>query len=412
MSKEEGRAPRGAAGGSPSGRHRRSRRVTAALAVASAVALTAAACGSGGSGGGGKAADGTALTSLKVGIPSPAVTVFSATYAIGQYTGCYKRYGYKFSTEVTTNPSQLVAAMHRGAVDVGVPGSDQYLNMLKTVGSDGSLPLSAFYQLYYPFKYGMAVKPDSDITSLKQLEGRTVGVDVLSDSSSTALKALLKAQGVDPGKVKIIATGTGAASGQALDSGKVAGLFYYDVGFGTILQAGIKLRFLTTDDGKPPYLNVSGIMAVANSADMAKDKAKYRAFARCTTEGDIFVETNPAAAAYIMLTMYPTLGKPGESLEKQIEALTLPLLLRQKLIKNPNPGGTYGQINPDEFTEDLKILLDRDPGSVDVDKIYSNADVPQLTDAEIAAVKQQAADFKIPGVSGTVKLPTVPPNAP
>ncbi|WP_329133777.1 ABC transporter substrate-binding protein [Streptomyces sp. NBC_01476] len=409
MSKEEGRDPRRAAGARP---RRRSRRIVAALAITSAVALTAAACGGSGGGGGGTAADGSPLKPIKIGIPSPAVTVFSANYAIGQYTGCYKRYGYKFSTVVTTNPSQLTAAMHRGAVDVGVPGSDQYLNMLKTINSSGGgLPLTAFYQLYYPFKYGLAVKPDSDITSLKQLEGKTVGVDVLSDSSSTALKALLKQNGVDPDKVKIIATGTGAASGQALDSGKVAGLFYYDVGFGTILQAGIKLKFLTVD-GKPPYLNVSGIMAIANSDDMAKDKAKYQAFARCTTEGDIFVENNPQAAAYIMLKMYPTLGKPGESLEKQIEDLTLPLLLRQKLIKNPAAGGTYGQINPDEFTQDMKILTDQDPGTVDTSKIYSNADVPQLTDAEIAAVKKQAVDFTIPGVSGTIKLPTVPPNAP
>lgn len=406
MSKKEDRNLPRAAGVRPYGR---SRRATAALAVASAIALTAAACGSGG--GGEKAADGTPLKSLKVGIPSPAVTVFSATYAVGQYTGCYKRLGYKFSTEVTTNPSQLVAAMHRGSVDVGVPGSDQYLNMLKTVGNDGSLPLSAFYQLYYPFKYGLAVKPGSDVTSLKMLEGKTVGVDVLSDSSSVALKALLKQNGVDPDKVKIIATGTGAASGQALDSGKVAGLFYYDVGFGTILQAGIKLSFLTVD-GKAPYLDVSGILAIANSDDMAKDKAKYRAFARCTTEGDIFVQTNPAAAAYIMLKMYPTLGKPGESLQKQVEGLTLPLLLRQKLIKNPNAGGTYGQINEDEFRQDLKILLNENPNSVDVSKIYSNADVPRLTAAEVAAVKKQATDFKMPGVSGPVTLPTLPPNAP
>jgi NitT/TauT family transport system substrate-binding protein len=410
VSNSEGKDPRRAAGVVRP--HSRSRRTTAALAIASAIALTAAACGGGGSGSGDKAADGTPLKSIKLGIPSPAVTVFSATYAIGQYTGCYKRYGYKFSTTVTTNPAQLTAAMHRGSVDVGVPGSDQYLNMLKTINGSGAndLPLTAFYQLYYPFKYGMAVKPGSDVTNLKQLEGKTVGVDVLSDSSSTALKALLKANGVDDSKVKIIATGTGAASGQALDSGKVAGLFYYDVGFGTILQAGIKLQFLTVN-GKAPYLNVSGIDAIANSNDIAKDKAKFQAFARCTTEGDIFVENNPQAAAYIMLKMYPTLGKPGESTEKQVEDLTLPLLLRQKLIANPDPKGTYGQINPDEFTQDMKILTDQAPGSVDTPKIYTNDLVPKLTDAEIATVKKQAQDFKIPGV-GNIPLPTIPPNAP
>src|SRR5262249_41314227 len=154
-----------------------------------------------------------------------------------------------------------------------------------------------------PFKYGLAVKPGSPITSLSQLEGKTVGVDVLSDSSAATFKALLSANGVDPSKVKILATGVGAASGQALDSGKVDALFYYDVGSGTFLQSGIKLRFVTVD-GKPPFLAVSGILAVANSDEYAKDKAKFQAFARCTTEGDIFVKANPAAAAYIMLKMF------------------------------------------------------------------------------------------------------------
>ena len=284
-------------------RRRRPRRLIAVVALALAAATVVSACSSSSSSG---AASGSGLKPLVVGIPSPAVTVFSANYAIGQYLGCYSRYGYKFSTTVTTNPAELVAAFHRNAVDVGVPGSDQYLSMLNTIKtSGGGLPLTAFYELDYPFKYGLAVKPGSSINSLSDLKGKTVGVDVLSDSSAATFKALLSANGVDPSTVKVIASGVGAASGAALDSGKIDALFYYDVGYGTILQAGIKLRFITVN-GQPPTLNVSGIDAVANTADLTGDKAKLAAFARCTTEGDIFVSENPAAAAWIMLKMYPS----------------------------------------------------------------------------------------------------------
>lgn len=391
-------------------RPRRGRVLTSALAGVSALlALTLAACGGGGGATTSAAAPG--LKPLVVGIPSPAVTVFSANYAIGQYLGCYKRYGYQFSTVVTTKPPQLVAAFHRNAVDVGVPGSDQFLDMLHTIDTGGGgLPLTAFYELDYPFKYGIAVKPGSQIHSLADLKGKTVGVDVLSDSSSPTFKALLKDNNVDPNSVHVIASGVGAASGQALDSGKIDALFYYDVGYGTILQAGIPMRFLTID-GKQPYLDVSGILAVANTNNLKSEKPKFQAFARCTTEGDIFVATNPAAAAYIMLKMYPALGKTGASLQEQIAGLELPLMLRTKLLRNADPGGQpYGPINADEFGQDSTIL--GKPAPQDVNSIFTNDLVPALTSAEVAKVRSQAKNFQIPGVSGTVPVPQIPANAP
>jgi NitT/TauT family transport system substrate-binding protein len=387
-------------------RPRRRRIFTSVAAGAAALlAFSLAACGSSGS----STTTAGGLKPLVVGIPSPAVTVFSANYAIGQYLGCYKRYGYQFSTVVTTNPSQLTAAFHRNAVDVGVPGSDQFLDMEKTISTGGGgLPLTAFYELDYPFKYGLAVKPDSQIHSLADLKGKTVGVDVLSDSSSATLKALLKDNGVDPNSVTIIASGVGAASGQALDSGKIDALFYYDVGYGTILQAGIKMKFVQI-----PHLNVSGILAVANSDDLKNDKAKLQAFTRCTTEGDIFVAANPAAAAYIMLKMYPALGKQGAPLEQQIAGLELPLMLRTKLLANPDASAAqkYGPINGDEFNEDAKVLGKTLPSNVA--STFTNDLVPTLTDAEVKQVQDQAKNFSIPGVTASsIPVPTIPENAP
>jgi NitT/TauT family transport system substrate-binding protein len=390
-------------------RPRRRRLLTGAMVgVAALLAVALAACGSS-SGTNTAAANG--LKPLVVGIPSPAVTVFSANYAIGQYLGCYKRYGYQFSTVVTTNPPQLVAAFHRNAVDIGVPGSDQFLDMLHTINtSGGGLPLTAFYELDYPFKYGIAVKPNSPIHSLADLKGKTVGVDVLSDSSAPTLKALLKDSGVDPNSVHIIASGVGAASGQALDTGKIDALFYYDVGYGTILQAGINMRFLAPG-GKLPYLDVSGILAVANTGDLTKEKAKLQAFTRCTTEGDIFIAANPGAAAYIMLKMYPSLGKTGASLEQQISGLELPLMLRTKLLKNADTTGpVYGPVNADEFQQDSAVLGKAGPPKIS--SIYTNDLVPTLTAAEVTSVQNSAKNFKIPGITGTVPVPSIPANAP
>jgi hypothetical protein len=210
--------------------------------------------------------------------------------------------------------------------------------------------------------------------------------------------------------VHIIASGVGAASGQALDTGKIDALFYYDVGYGTILQAGIKMRFLTVN-GKTPYLGVSGILAVANSDELKQDKAKFQAFTRCTTEGDIFIAANPAAAAYIMLKMYPALGKTGASLRDQISGMELPLMLRSKLLRNSASGGpAYGPINGGEFGQDATVLNKVSPPNVN--SIYINDLVPNLTSAQISQVQSQARNFTIPGITGTVAVPQIPANAP
>jgi hypothetical protein len=113
-----------------------------------------------------------------------------------------------------------------------------------------------------------------------------------------------------------------------------------------------------------------------------------------------------------MLKMFPTLGKPGVPLEQQIESLTLPLMLRQKLLHSSDPSVDYGTMNSDEYQQDLKILLNKDPNSQDISKIFTNDLVPKLTAAEVAAVKKSATDFKIPGVTGTIAVPTIPQNAP
>ncbi|MFF4600709.1 ABC transporter substrate-binding protein [Amycolatopsis sp. NPDC001319] len=399
-------APRGT-----SRRARRALRFTAATIASLTAAATLAACGtSSGSDASGSAGSGDGnLKPLVIGLPAASISPSSTNYAIGETMGCYKRYGYHMSISVVTNPAQQLAAFNRGAISIGTGGSDQYLSILDTMkkSSGSDISLKAFYEVDYPFKYGLAVPKDSPITSLSQLEGKTVGVDALSNSSKITLQALLSENGLNPNGVTVIATGQGAASGQALQSGRVQALFSSDTVYGTILQAGVPLRFVTVN-GKQPYLNVSGVVAYATKT---ADPKAVAAFARCSTEGSIFAAENPAAAAYIMLHQYPALGKTGAPLSEQITNLALPIMLRTKLFANPDTSAKtpYGLMNEDEFQENQKIL--KSP-AMDTSSIFDNSQVPVLTAAEVAAVKKQADTYAIPGISGKVALPTIPADAP
>jgi len=394
------------------------RRPLIALIAAGATASALAACSSSTStatspastaGGGG----GQALKTISAGTTAAGISVYSANFAIGQTLGCYARYGYKLDLQGYGSSPGLIAAIQKGTVDIGVPGTDQFISMqqdIKTGG--GGLSLKAITETVYPFRWGAAVNPESSITSYSQLAGKNVGIDSLADSSSPILKAVLQQNGVDPNSVHTTVTGPGAASGQALKSGRVDALFSFDTEFGTVLQSGIKLKFLTAKGAKP-FLPISGVVGGMPTSKISSDKGMAQAFAECTAEGTAFVEANPVAAAYIMLKQYPTLSSPGEPIADQLAPLALSLKIRASVLENPGDGGN-GAMSSDEFTQDIKYLLPKiSPGSVTVSDLYTNEFVPALSSAKLAQIKQQAMDYKMDGVTTSdVNILPIPDNAP
>jgi NitT/TauT family transport system substrate-binding protein len=399
------------------------RRVLAGLAVAALAAVVAACSSTGpgvsGGGGGGTSSGGAAAggstsdTTIRIGLTNAAITAYSANYVVGQYLGCYAKYGYKVSVQGYNGPTALLAAFQQGSVDVGIPGSDQYTSFVQTIKKSGNTtPLMAFYELAYPFRYGMAVKPGSGITSLKQLVGKTVGIDTESDSSNATLEAVEKANGIAPGSIKTVATGTGAASAQPLTSGRVSALWFNDSGTGAILGTGTKLSFLTIN-GNKPFINAGGILAFTTAKEFSGDKKMFQAFATCSTEGDVFADANPAAASYILLKEYPQLGLVGQPLAKQLANLDIGITLRAPLFHSTVASVPYGQMNETEFVNDQSILLGESGPALNMTPYWTNSLIATATaQVNTAAITQQAKSFKIPGLTGSVPLPAIPANSP
>jgi ABC-type nitrate/sulfonate/bicarbonate transport system substrate-binding protein len=397
------------------------RRAVIGLAACALVAAVAACSSSGpgvsggaGTSAGGAAAGGsTSATTIRIGLTNSAITAYSANYVVGQYLGCYQKYGYKVSVQGYNGPTALLAAFQQGSVDVGIPGSDQYTSFVQTIKKSGnSTPLKAFYELAYPFRYGMAVLPGSGITSLSQLAGKTVGIDTESDSSNATLEAVEKQAGLASGSIKTVATGTGAASAQALETGKVSALWFNDSGTGAILGDGVKLSLVLVD-GKKPFVNAGGILAFTTAKEYDSDQKMFQAFATCSTEGDIFTAANPAAASYILLKEYPQLGLVGQPLAKQLANLDIGITLRAPLFHSTVASVQYGAMNETEFVNDQSILLGQSGPYLNMSPYWTNSLIATANSSvDTAAITKQAQDFKIPGLSGSVPLPAIPSNSP
>jgi ABC-type nitrate/sulfonate/bicarbonate transport system substrate-binding protein len=383
------------------------------LAAAVAACSSSSAGTSGGTAGGAAAGGSAADKTIRIGLTNAAITAYSANYVVGQYLGCYSKYGYKVSVQGYNGPTDLLAAFQQGAVDVGVPGSDQYTSFVQTLKKSGDpTSLMAFYELAYPFRYGLAVKQGSDITSIKQLVGKTVGVDTESDSSNATLEAVEKQNGIAPGSIKTVATGTGAASAQPLTSGRVSALWFNDSGTGAILGTGTKLSFLTVN-GEKPFINAGGILAFTTAKEFNADKKMFQAVATCSTEGDIFTAANPSAASYILLKEYPQLGLVGQPLAKQLANLAVGITLRAPLFHSTDASVPYGQMNETEFMNDQSILLGESTPYTDMTSFWTNSLIATAnSQADTAALTEQAKSFKIPGLSGIVPIPAIPANSP
>jgi ABC-type nitrate/sulfonate/bicarbonate transport system substrate-binding protein len=403
----------------PGRRGRAVRRVVVGLAAVGLAAVVAACSSSAGSSGGGSSAGGaaaggsTADKTIRIGLTNSAITAYSANYVVGQYLGCYSKYGYKVSVQGYNGPTDLLAAFKQGAVDVGVPGSDQYTSFVQTLAkSGGTTPLKAFFELAYPWRYGLAVKQGSDITSIKQLVGKTVGIDTESDSSNASLEAVEKQNGIAPGSIKTVATGTGAASAQPLTSGRVSALWFNDSGTGAILGTGTKLSFLTIN-GQKPFINAGGILAFTTAKEFSADPKMFQAVATCSTEGDIFTAANPSAASYILLKEYPQLGLVGAPLSKQLANLAVGITLRAPLFHSTVASVPYGQMNETEFMNDQSVLLGENAPYTDMTSYWTNSLIATANaQANSAALTAQAKAFKIPGLSGSVPIPAIPANSP
>jgi NitT/TauT family transport system substrate-binding protein len=405
----------------PASGGRRVRRAAVGLAALALAAAAVAGCSSssGGSASGGSSAGGAAAggsssdKTIRIGLTNAAITAYSANYVVGQYLGCYSKYGYKVSVQGYNGPTALLAAFQQGSVDVGVPGSDQYTSFVQTIAKSGNkTPLKAFFELAYPFRYGLAVKPGSGITSIKQLAGKTVGIDTESDSSNATLQAIEKQNGMAPGSIKTVATGTGAASAQPLTSGRVSALWFNDSGTGAILGTGTKLQFLTFN-GQKPFINAGGILAFTTAKEFSSDPKMMQAVATCSTEGDIFTAANPSAASYILLQEYPQLGLVGAPLAKQLANLAIGITLRAPLFHSTDASVPLGQMNETEFVNDQSILLGESAPYTDMTPNWTNSLISTATaQVNAAAITAQAKNFKIPGLDGNVPLPAIPANSP
>ncbi|MGX1616905.1 ABC transporter substrate-binding protein [Micromonospora chalcea] len=285
----------------------RSRRIAGALA---AVLLTTsiAACGEDDAP---AAASADGLTTVR--LASSPLGHLAPIY-LAQERGIFAKHGLKVEVDTETSDLTSVPAVLAGKVDFAT-GDLTTLIVARSKGLDvkAVVPASASTGKEGADYGALVVKGDSGITSAKQLEGKTVSVNVLTNIAAAAAREAVRADGGDPAKVKLVEIPFPQAPA-AVSTGRVDGAWVVEPFLSAAkAQGAVPVGWGFTD--LAPDLTVSAWYAAGSyTSKNAKTVTAFRdavreAYAYARDHEDevrakipTFTEIKPEVAAKITLT--------------------------------------------------------------------------------------------------------------
>ncbi|MBV1700744.1 MAG: ABC transporter substrate-binding protein [Hyphomicrobiales bacterium] len=325
------------------------------------------------------------LRPLKFGVGLKAMGPAVINTVIGEILGYNKQEGFTIAPEALGTNGNVQVAIDKGDVDIGIGVPSFGLPLLAKGQWQGALN---FYEYTYPYKWDVAVLPDSTIKTYADLKGKRIGVSGFGSTEYPVTQRVLKSMGIDPKTdVTWTAVGDGIQAGIALQRGLVDALAYYDTGFGQIEAGKIKMRFLTRPDDVPM---IGGQFLTTRKAFLEKERKLCVGFGRSVAKASVFMAANPQAGASAFLKQYPETAPRGSSAEAAVQAVLFAISRRIKLYTPPYPNTPMGQINPKEFSVEAEGYGFK---IADYSNFYTNDLIAEINQFDADQVKAAAKAY-------------------
>lgn len=333
------------------------------------------------------AANAAELTKVTIAVGTTVIDVSQANNtSVPIATECWKRAGLDVTIQPTNSSSAMQAVLS---------GQAQFVNMgpgAAILARAKGAPIKAVYlNMRRNFQFPV-VLASSDIQSIKDFKGKTIGVISYGAQLVEIIKGMLAEAGLDPNKdVTFVETGGGAQAIAALTSGRVDVWGTWDSQIATAENMGIKLRRFTTDAAEK--LVFGGSYFVRD--DYIKDHPDViEKVLRCVAQGSAEVLANPEGAIKAHWKIYPS-SKPTnlDDAEAMKQALHL-VNVRSDFIKL-GAGERWGEFPPQaaKVMVDFMRANDRLKDDLDPETLYTNQFVEAINHFDSAAVTQKAASL-------------------
>ena len=304
------------------------------------------------------------LRKVRMGFGVKSVSPIVINCLIGEGLGYHREEGFTLVARPLGANASVQVALDKGDLEFGVGTPSLHLPLF----AKGELPpLTNFYEYTYPYKWDVAVKPDSGLRRYEDLKGKKIGVSDLGTTDYPVTRAVLKNLSLDPDKdVQWIAVGQGVSAGVALQRGVIDALAYFDTGFGQIEAAGIDIRMLA----RPKDIPMIGGFFLSARADFLRANRKLAVgYARAVAKSSEFLLANPLAGAKVFLDLYPETAPRGASQEQAVKSVLTAARRRISLYRPPYPDTKMGFIRESEFLDDAKFM---DLSIADVKPLFTN----------------------------------------
>jgi len=302
----------------------------------------------------------------------------------------YEQQGCKLEILNMSGVGQTLQAIATGNVETSAVSPVAFLNVYaKNPGLDVIFPYCWLRQPHW----SVAVKPDSPIKSLAELKGKKVGIRNQGDTGYFGARAMFAELKIDPDKdVEWVSVGDGGPAGQAVYSGRIDAMAFWDGSFARIEIAGFPLRHLPNTPGMQ---HLFGNAYAVRKSDLGKRRDLYVGFFRAMAMSTVFSVTNPDLAIRMHWDIYPE-SKPKGKTDAQAfeEAKKVVNSRKDKWL----PGAwqadkRFGAMTEDEWRGQVHFAgLD---GKIhDVKPVFTNDLLDDINKFDRKAIEKQAREMK------------------
>ncbi|RCW70588.1 ABC transporter substrate-binding protein [Pseudorhodoferax soli] len=254
------------------------------------------------------------------------------------------------------------------------------------------MPVQAFYVHARAPISKLVVPKDSAIKSVKDLQGKTIGMPVL-EASSGYFGGLFREAGLAFGKdVKIIATGTGAPPALALQRGDIVAWAAWDTAVASLENRGAQFT-----EFKPGfYDDLVGNVIVTRTEMLEKHPEVVVAVGRGIAKAVHFGLANPEGAIKIHWEVYPQ-TKPQNADPAVAMKDAMSVFVSRFDSYKLAPGMQYGAARPEQWDTIARLAREAGanlPASYNPRQAYTDRFIAEINRFDRNAVEAQARNYR------------------
>ena len=302
-----------------------------------------------------------------------------------QQMGWFKDEGLDVTIQTAPTTGQVIQLVLSDSAQFGQVTPDALL----LAGAQQALPLEYVYTIARKQIWGAVVPQDSPIKTFGDMKGKAIGFPAESPAIAAFVGARLADDHAVLQDVKIVATGYGVTSMEAMKNGTISAFVAWPGLFASYENAGYKLRQLPDAAWQGGYYGIG----LGARDDYVKQHPDIVAkIGRGLARSAVALKTNPEAMVRAFWKAYPTRAPlPGEdeaaAMRKELNILRA--TAAQMRVNDLPANFAWGSQDDETWARHVKNLVDTKQlaAAIDPKPYYTNAFVAQYNDFDHSAAQ-------------------------